>query len=94
MKDDIPKRHCLLFRLVAAIWHSFLRSEFDRDPFTRGGSFWLVPLIVPYLGGLAALLVYNTLIVRCCRHNFTEPVFLNMYGVQESIPRNEFRQPM
>jgi hypothetical protein len=24
----------------------------------------------------------------------TEPVFLNIYGAQESIPRNEFRQPM
>ncbi len=24
----------------------------------------------------------------------TEPVFLNIYGDQESIPRNEFRQPM
>ncbi len=23
-----------------------------------------------------------------------EPVFLNVYGAQESIPRNEFRQPM
>jgi hypothetical protein len=23
----------------------------------------------------------------------TEPVFLNVYGAQESIPRNEFRQP-
>jgi hypothetical protein len=23
-----------------------------------------------------------------------EPVFLNRYGAQESIPRNEFRQPM
>ncbi len=23
-----------------------------------------------------------------------EPVFLNVYGVQESILRNEFRQPM
>jgi hypothetical protein len=23
-----------------------------------------------------------------------EPVFLNMYGAPESIPRNEFRQPM
>ena len=52
---------------MAAIWHSFLRSEFDRDPFTRGGNFWLVPLIVPYLGGLAALLTYNTLIVRARR---------------------------
>jgi hypothetical protein len=25
---------------------------------------------------------------------FTEAVFLNVYGAQESIPRNEFRQPM
>jgi hypothetical protein len=24
----------------------------------------------------------------------SEPVFLNIYGTQESIPRNEFRQPM
>jgi hypothetical protein len=24
----------------------------------------------------------------------SEPVFLNIYGAQESIPRNEFRQPM
>ncbi len=24
----------------------------------------------------------------------TEPVFLNVYGAQELIPRNEFRQPM
>jgi hypothetical protein len=23
-----------------------------------------------------------------------EPVFLNIYGAQESIPRNQFRQPM
>jgi hypothetical protein len=23
-----------------------------------------------------------------------EPVFLNVYGDQESMPRNEFRQPM
>ncbi len=23
----------------------------------------------------------------------TEPVFLNLYAAQESIPRNEFRQP-
>jgi len=24
----------------------------------------------------------------------TEPVFLNVYGAQESIPRKKFRQPM
>jgi hypothetical protein len=28
------------------------------------------------------------------RGEYTEPVFLNVYGAQESIPRNEFRQPM
>jgi hypothetical protein len=25
---------------------------------------------------------------------YTEPVFVNVYGAQESIPRNEFRQHM
>jgi hypothetical protein len=25
---------------------------------------------------------------------YTEPVFLNVYGAQESIPRHQFRQPM
>ena len=28
------------------------------------------------------------------RHFWAEPVFLNVYGAQESIPKNEFRQPM
>ncbi len=30
------------------------------------------------------------------RHSksYPEPVFLNVYGAQESIPMNEFRQPM
>ncbi len=28
------------------------------------------------------------------REESTEPVFLNVYGAQESIPRNEFRQSM
>ncbi len=26
--------------------------------------------------------------------SYSEPVFLNVYGDQESIPRNEIRQPM
>ncbi len=30
----------------------------------------------------------------CCMLTRAEPVFLNVYGAQESIPRNEFRQPM
>jgi hypothetical protein len=28
------------------------------------------------------------------RRNYSEPVFLNVYGAQESIPRNQFRDPM
>jgi hypothetical protein len=28
------------------------------------------------------------------KYEIPEPVFLNVYGVQKSIPRNEFRQPM
>jgi hypothetical protein len=28
------------------------------------------------------------------RLNAPEPIFLNVYGAQESIPRNELRQPM
>ncbi len=30
----------------------------------------------------------------CIPPQITEPVFLNVYVAQESIPRNEFRQPM
>jgi hypothetical protein len=36
-----------------------------------------------------ALLFSRGLISQCVL-----PVFLNVYGAQESIPRNEFRQPM
>ncbi len=34
----------------------------------------------------------DTVLVKS--REMTEPVFLNVYGAQESIPRNEFRQPM
>jgi hypothetical protein len=30
----------------------------------------------------------------CKPRDSPEPVFLNVYGAQESIPRNKFRQPM
>jgi hypothetical protein len=30
----------------------------------------------------------------CGRGEGPEPLFLNVYGAQESIPRNEFREPM
>jgi hypothetical protein len=36
-----------------------------------------------------SFLLYVLYTVEC-----TEPVFLNVYGAQESIPRNEFRQPV
>ncbi len=39
---------------------------------------------LPYLPG----------VIRFLSTNQHEPVFLNVYGAQESIPRNEFRQPM
>ncbi len=38
--------------------------------------------------GYVFSLVYISGTIYC-----TEPVFLNVYGAQESIPRNEFRQP-
>ncbi len=34
---------------------------------------------------------YDTIV---CITGFAEPVFVNVYGAQESIPRNRFRQPM
>jgi hypothetical protein len=30
----------------------------------------------------------------CVQYLYTEPEFLNVYGAQASILRNEFRQPM
>ncbi len=33
-------------------------------------------------------------LLECYRVLWPKPVFLNVYGAQESIPRNEFRQPM
>jgi hypothetical protein len=32
--------------------------------------------------------------LECYRVLWPKHVFLNVYGAQESIPRNEFRQPM
>ncbi len=41
-----------------------------------------IPPTISILGGRGVQLIES------------EPVFLNVYGAQESIPRNEFRQPM
>jgi hypothetical protein len=44
---------------------------------------------------LLLFLLYPFLLCGLGGTNYnTEPVFLNVYGAQESIPRNEFRQPM
>lgn len=44
-------------RAVAAIWTSSL------DPFHKGGHFWLVPLLVPFLGAVIGVIVYQLLVV-------------------------------
>jgi hypothetical protein len=55
----------------------------------RGNSFCSLPLKPDRIFRLAQpKLHYET------AREFSEPVFLNVYGAQESIPRNEFRQPM
>jgi hypothetical protein len=38
--------------------------------------------------------VMNVHILNTQRRWETEPVFINVSGAQESIPRNEFRQPI
>jgi hypothetical protein len=46
--------------------------------------------------GVFNVLVSNTYLkaeAKFC-HILPEPVFLNVYGAPELIPRNEFRQPM
>jgi hypothetical protein len=35
---------------------------------------------------------FNSIEAPLC--NILKPVFVNVYGAQESIPRNRFRQPM
>jgi len=51
-------------RLVAAAWDSIEHGELDSNAFTKGGYFWIVPISVPYLGGLTALFVYKYAILR------------------------------
>jgi hypothetical protein len=47
-----------------------------------------------YLNNLAPFLyIAPTKYVQLCLSG-QQPVFLNGYGAQESIPRNEFRLPM
>ncbi len=51
---------------------------------------------VPQRGHLRQYMYCNCYCVYFLRvrDSCPEPVFLNVYGAQESIPRNEFRQPM
>jgi hypothetical protein len=43
---------------------------------------------------ILTVLLMRALYLEVKRSIFPEPVLLNVYGAQESIPRNEFRQPM
>jgi hypothetical protein len=44
---------------------------------------------------LVLYVYYNPSTNICIQYSvFREPVFLNVYGAPELIPRNEFRQPM
>ena len=46
------------FRAIAALW----RMSFS--PFHKGGKFWLIPFLVPYLGAVIGVSVYSLAIQR------------------------------
>jgi hypothetical protein len=48
----------------------------------------------PSLFSMQQVLIYKRLSSMQENTCGTEPVFFNVYGAQESIPRNEFRQPV
>lgn len=45
-------------RAIAAVWRMSL------SPFHKGGKFWLIPLLVPYLGAVIGVSVYSLCIQR------------------------------
>jgi hypothetical protein len=51
-------------------------------------------LLTPQLGSFSGSEDLYNLALGTNEYCASEPVFLNVYGAQESIPRNEFRQPM
>jgi hypothetical protein len=70
--------------------------------YNHSGDFPQVILIVPSHvpntdNDVFSMEVVNRKSKTCGKENvdyMSEPVFLNVYRAQESIPRNEFRQPM
>jgi len=44
-------------RAMAALW------KMSKSPFTGTGHFWLVPFLIPYLGGVIGVIVYQLCIV-------------------------------
>ena len=44
-------------RLLASLW------KMSFSPFTSTGHFWLVPFLIPYLGGVVGIITYQLLIV-------------------------------
>jgi hypothetical protein len=76
------KPTCLLFE--KNLWSSFVYcAAFKKKPI-RPHAFSLNPTKEPTKKEPLSFVL----------HKSPEPVFLNVYGAQESIPRNEFRQPM
>jgi hypothetical protein len=59
----------------------------------NGILWWSRPGTSNYLPKRHVGIEENGLLQKVERKN-SEPVFLNVYGAQEYIPRNEFRQPM
>ncbi len=53
------------------------------------------PYLYTFLGAQESILsLAGRYCNSICRTGPPEPVFVNNYGAQESIPRNRFRQPM
>jgi hypothetical protein len=70
-------------------------SPFIIDDFTpddRKHSF--EDVAVPVVAGVSAVASVSSVAGVHCNVAVPEPIFLNIYGAQESIPSNEFRQPM
>jgi hypothetical protein len=64
--------------------HAMIHGPMQR----RDGFFIVVCIVIPTL--YAAISKYRPQVGVM----YAEPIFLNVYGARESIPRNEFRQPM
>ncbi len=98
MEGDILR----IYKKIILSWIlelSFLTDSYGKFPHSRGKNVLEEERKKERLPCLSSLffLEYISGKFRKCWKSLiqsTEPVFLNVYGAQESIPRNEFRQPM